>query len=29
MKTRQTAKEIGSIKTVDYPYSFDEWMKTN
>lgn len=29
MKTRQKAKEIGFIKTVDYPYSFDEWMKTN
>ncbi|MGK9160746.1 hypothetical protein [Bacillus subtilis] len=29
MKIRQKAKEIGVIETVDYPYSFDEWMKTN
>ncbi|KXZ22387.1 hypothetical protein P4T89_12770 [Bacillus nakamurai] len=28
-KIRQKAKEIGFIETVDYPYSFDEWMKTN
>ncbi|MCY9376563.1 hypothetical protein MOF34_15915 [Bacillus sp. T17B1] len=29
MKIRQKAKDIGFIETVDYPYSFDEWMKTN
>ncbi|CAF1772783.1 hypothetical protein OB894_12370 [Bacillus subtilis] len=29
MKIRQKAKEIGFIESVDYPYSFDDWMKTN
>ncbi len=28
MKIRQKAKEIGFIETVDYPYSFDEWMNS-
>ncbi|MFV9832842.1 hypothetical protein ABOZ80_12515 [Bacillus stercoris] len=28
MKIRQKAKEIGFIKSVDYPYSFDDWMIT-
>ncbi|MCY7959559.1 hypothetical protein MOC76_16580 [Bacillus spizizenii] len=28
MKIRQKAKEIGFIESVDYPYSFDDWMIT-
>ncbi|WP_163113708.1 hypothetical protein JNUCC21_11155 [Bacillus sp. JNUCC-21] len=28
MKIRQKAKEIGFIESVDYAYSFDDWMIT-
>ncbi|MEE5181332.1 hypothetical protein JDW21_20495 [Bacillus subtilis] len=28
MKIRQKAKEIGFIESVDYPYSFDDYMIT-
>ncbi|PRS01423.1 hypothetical protein [Bacillus halotolerans] len=28
MKIRQKAKDIGFIESVDYPYSFDDWMIT-